>query len=109
MQRKIDLKIGCLRKFLHCKNTGLSYIKLNTMANFRPDVPPEFLEADDETDFEGFRDDETDNNDLSVNEYSSESDSEESASETESEESEEGIDQPQPARPRADRGAHKRN
>ena len=69
------------------------------MANFRPDVPPEFLESDDETEFEGFRDDEIDNDDLSVNEHSSESESEESASETESEESDEGIDQPQPACP----------
>ena len=64
------------------------------MANFRPDVPSEFLEADDETEFEGFRDDEIDNDDLSVNEYSNESESEESASETEGEESDEGIDQP---------------
>ena len=79
------------------------------MANFRPDVPPEFLESDDETEFEGFRDDEIDNDDLSVNEYSSESESEESASETESEESDEGIDQPQPARPRADGGARRGN
>ena len=69
------------------------------MANFRPNVPPEFLESDDETEFEGFRDDEIDNDDLSVNEYSSESESEERASETESEESDEGIDQSQPARP----------
>ena len=69
--RKIDLKIRCLGKFLYCKNIGLSYIKLNTMAaNFRPNVPPEFLEAADETEFEGFRDDEIDNDDLSVNEYS---------------------------------------
>ena len=78
--RKMDSKIGCLGKFLDCENTGLSYIKLNAMANFRPDVPPEFLESDDEIEFEGFRDDEIDNNDLSVNEYSSESESEESAS-----------------------------
>ena len=68
------------------------------MANFRPDVPPEFLEEDDETEFEGFKDDEIDNDKLSVNEYSSESENEESASETESEESDEGIDQPQRAR-----------
>ena len=31
------------------------------VANFRPAVPPEFLEADDETEFEEFRDDEMDN------------------------------------------------
>ena len=79
------------------------------MANFRPDVPPEFLESDDETEFEGCRDDEIDNDDLSVNEYSSGSESEESASETESEESDEDIDQPQPAYPRADRGARRGN
>ena len=85
-------------KVLLFKNTDLSCIKLNTMDNFRPDVPPEFLEEDDETEFEGFKDDEIDNNNLSVNEYSSESENEESASETESEESDEGIDQPQCAR-----------
>ena len=94
-------------KVLHCKNTDLSYIKLNS--NFRPDVPPDFLKEDDETEFEGFKDDEIDNDNLSVNEYSSESENEENASETESEESDEGIDQPQPAHPRADEGARSGN
>ena len=96
-------------KVLHCKNTDLSYIKLNTVANFRPDVPPDFLEEDDETEFEGFKDDEMDNDNLSVNEYSGESENEENTSETESEESDEGIDQPQPAHPRADGGARSGN
>ena len=81
-------------KVLHRKNTDLSCIKLNIMANFRPDVPTEFLEEDYETEFEGFKDDEIDNDNLSVNEYSTESENEESASETKSEESDEGIHPP---------------